>query len=164
MTKRSTPSFPPNPASGQRRSTTSWTIPQPADVISYAYLWAREAATGQEEGLKDRPSVVVVARIAHADRHEIIVAPVTHSPPERPGDAVEIPFKVKRVLGLDQERSWIVTTELNRFLWPGPDIRTAPGRDTPLYDALPEVLFDTLRAALAGHVAAGRLKVTKRGE
>jgi hypothetical protein len=138
-------------------------IPRPADVISYAYLWAREAARGQAEGLKDRPSVVVVARIARADRHEIVVAPITHSPPEKPGDAIELPANVKRVLGLDQERSWMVTTELNRFLWPGPDIRVASGRDTPLYDALPEVLFDKLRAALAQHVATGRMKVTKRG-
>jgi hypothetical protein len=114
--------------------------------------------------LKDRPSVVVVARIAHADRYEIVVAPVTHSPPERSGDGIEIPPKVKRVLGLDQGRSWIVTTELNRFLWRGPDVRTAPGRDTPLYDALPQVLFDQFRAALAKQVAVGRLRVTQRGE
>ena len=107
---------------------------------------------------------MVVARVIRADRHEIIVAPVTHSPPERPGDAIEIPPKVKRHLALDQERSWIVTTELNRFVWPGPDIRNAPGRESPLYDALPEALFEQLRAALAGHVAAGRLRVTKRGE
>lgn len=105
-----------------------------------------------------------MARIANAGRHEIVVAPITHSPPERPGDAIEIPPKVKRVLGLDQERSWIVTTELNRFLWPGPDLRVAPRRDTPLYDALPEVLFERLRAALADRVVAGRMRVTKRGE
>lgn len=53
--RRSTPSGTPNPPNGRKCSTTSWTIPEPADVISYVYLCAREAATGQEEGLKDRP-------------------------------------------------------------------------------------------------------------
>lgn len=108
--------------------------------------------------------MVVVAWIVRAGRTEIIVAPVTHSAPERVGDAIEMPAKVKRQLGLDQARSWIVTDELNRFVWPGPDIRVVPGGDTPLYDAIPELLFDQVRAALAAHVAAGRLKVTKRSE
>ena len=49
--------------------------------------------------------------------------PVTHSPPERPEEAVEIPAVVKRRLGLDEARSWIVVSEINRFIWPGPDLR-----------------------------------------
>lgn len=108
--------------------------------------------------------MVVVARIARAGRTEIVVAPVTHSAPEQPDDAVEIPARVKRQLGLDEERSWIFTDELNRFIWPGPDIRTAPGRDTPLYDAVPELLFDKGRAAVSRHVATRRLKLTRRTE
>lgn len=108
--------------------------------------------------------MVVVARIERRGRSELIVAPVTHSAPERPADGIELPPKVKRQLGLDQARSWIITTELNRFIWPGPDVRIAPGKDSPLYDAIPELLFDRLRASVASHVAAGRLKVTKRTE
>lgn len=114
--------------------------------------------------MKDRPAVVVIARIVRETLTEITVAPVTHSAPNDPHDAVEIPARVKRQLGLNQARSWIVTSELNRFVWPGPDIRVAPGRDTPLYDAIPELLFDQLRMAVNRHVAAGRLKVTKRTE
>ncbi|BCA60450.1 type II toxin-antitoxin system PemK/MazF family toxin [Sphingomonas sp. HMP6] len=127
-------------------------------------MWAREAERGQDEGLKDRPAVVVIARIVRETQTEITVAPVTHSMPNDPQAAVEIPAKVKRQLGLDQERSWIVTSELNRFVWPGPDIRVAPGRDTPVYDAIPELLFEKLRVAVNRQVAAGRLKVTKRTE
>ncbi|HEX4694309.1 hypothetical protein [Sphingomonas sp.] len=108
--------------------------------------------------------MVVVAHIVREGRTEIIVAPVTHSAPGRPDDAIEIPGKVKRVLGLDQERSWIVTDELNRFTWPGPDVRIAPGRDSPVYDAIPELLFDRVRQALAKHVAVRRLRITKRSE
>jgi hypothetical protein len=95
---------------------------------------------------------------------QLLVAPITHSPPERPGDAVEIPARVKRQLGLDGERSWIVATELNRFLWPGPDLRIALGKESPLYDALPERLFEEVRAAIVGRAQGGRLKITKRSE
>lgn len=79
------------------------------------------------EGLKDRPCVVVLS-------HEKIkglpgqfvadVAPITHS---RRSDenAVEIPISVKERMGLDMEHSWIITTEINRFIWPGLDRRPA---------------------------------------
>jgi hypothetical protein len=35
----------------------------------------------------------------------------------------------KKRLGLDAERSWIMITEANQFLWPGPDLRPVPGAD-----------------------------------
>lgn len=56
---------------------------------------------------------MVVARIETSGRTQLLVAPVTHSEPDRAGDAIEIPPSVKRHLGLDRERSWIVLTELN---------------------------------------------------
>ena len=133
-------------------------------MISYAYLWAREAAKGRDDAVKDRPVVVTVARIEREGRTEIVVAPVTHSEPQADEDGLELPPSVKQQLGLDRERSWIITSELNRFVWPGPDVRVAPGKSQPLYDAIPERLFDQLRVAVHKHVKAGRLKVTKRSE
>jgi hypothetical protein len=91
-----------------------------------------------------------------------LVAPVTHAAPDKSGDAVEIPANVKRQLGFDHERSWIVVTEFNRFIWPGPDIRPVPGSDAPFFDALPDWLFERVRQAVLNHNAAGGLKITKR--
>ena len=108
--------------------------------------------------------MVVIARIVRATQVELLVAPVTHSRPERPEDGIEMPPSVKRHLGLDKERSWIVLTELNRFIWPGPDIRPAPGSDSPFYDALPDWLYERVREGIVRRVEAGRLKVTKRTE
>jgi hypothetical protein len=34
--------------------------------------------------------------------------------------AVEIPAKVKERLALGQEQSWVVLSEWNEFIWPGP--------------------------------------------
>ena len=92
-------------------------------VISYAYLWSSEADEGQEEGLKDRPCALVLSAQDDGGDTVVAVVPVTHSPPRRPEEAVEIPPAVKRRLGLDEARSWIVVSEINRFVWPGPDLR-----------------------------------------
>lgn len=106
--------------------------------------------------------VVVVARIEEAAGTLILVAPVTQAAPEKSADAVEIPPNVKKQLGLDDDRSWIVVTELNRFIWPGPDIRPVPETGAPFYDALPGWLFERVRSGVLQHSAQGRLKVTKR--
>jgi hypothetical protein len=36
--------------------------PKPGLVIHYSYLWAHEHARGHEEGVKDRPAVIVGRR------------------------------------------------------------------------------------------------------
>src|SRR5690348_1457644 len=110
----SKPSEPPSHPIEPKSSTKSWKTPEPADVLCYAYLWADEAERGQEEGLKDRPVVVVVARMKNGDPTELLVAPVTHRSP-RSREGIEIPASVKRHLSLDEDRSWIIITELNRF-------------------------------------------------
>jgi hypothetical protein len=85
-------------------------------VISYAYLWHHEHEAGREEGQKDRPSVIVLAVERDADGATIVtVLPITHSAPADPASAVEIPMPVKRHLGLDDDRSWIVVSEGNEF-------------------------------------------------
>ncbi len=59
-------------------------LPQPAPglVIRYNYLWADEAARGNEEGSKDRPAAIVMA-VKHSggDETHVYVLPITHSPP-----------------------------------------------------------------------------------
>ena len=126
-------------------------------------MWADEEADGQEEGLKDRPVVVVLARIVTGDRTELLVAPVTHSQPP-PGQGVALPSPIKRHLGLDSDPSWIIVTELNRFTWPGPDIRPAAGKVTPLYGALPAKLFEQVRQAISSHARSGAVSIPKRTE
>src|SRR5947209_6944703 len=93
--------------------------PEPGLVIRYSYLWLDDFLAGQEEGVKDRPCAIVTAVRNEADGEKrVLVLPVTHSPPKHPEYAVEIPQAVKRHLGLDDERSWIVVSECNEFTWP----------------------------------------------
>jgi hypothetical protein len=74
---------------------------------------------------------------------DVLVLPITHSPPPDSADAIEIPAETKKRLGLDTDRSWVVITEANEFLWPGPDLRPIPGRDlsTVAYGPLPPRFF-----------------------
>lgn len=98
-------------------------IPEPGLVISYAYLWRSDYERGQEEGTKDRPCVIVLTVSTEEGDSVVTVVPVTHAAPEKPDEAVEIPLPTKHRLGLDAARSWVIVSEVNRFVWPGPDLR-----------------------------------------
>lgn len=154
------------PPPSRSRLTTSWTIPKPSNVLSYSYLWAHEAARGEEDGRKQRPVVVVIARAEVDGNTELLVVPVTTQPPSEPGDGFEIPTRVKAHLGLDAARCWILVTELNRFRWPGPDIRPIERGDqrTPYYGFIPQALFDAVLAAVIERAERKQLRVTMRGD
>jgi len=82
----------------------------------------------------------MVANIVETDSGKIVtVFPITHSA-SKPEEGVEIPHQTKSRLGLDDRQSWIVTTEANEFVWPGPDVRIVSG-DHPAYGQLPELLI-----------------------
>lgn len=144
----------------------SWPRPEPGLVIRYAYLWAREADAGQEEGTKDRPCAIVMVTQRDGYAPLVQVLPVTHSPPIDPTEAMEIPQPVKQRLGLDADRSWVVLTELNEFRWPGPDLRPQViGRpETVAYGLLPPSFFNALRHRYLAIEAARSLQVTPRSE
>jgi hypothetical protein len=125
----------------------SFAEPYAGLVIRYSYLWKREFDAGREEGTKDRPCAIVMTVVDEDGDKDVLVLPITHSSPADPADAVEIPAATKSRLGLDGERSWIVITEANEFVWPGPDLRTVPGRDdsTIAYGPLPPRFFAYVR-------------------
>lgn len=121
--------------------------PVPGLVIRYAYLWQSEFSKGQEEGLKDRPCAVILVTTDDDGEKLVTALPVTHTPPYDPEAAVEIPHATKMRLGLDEDRSWIILTEANRFTWPGPDLRTLnDDSGSVAYGLLPRVLFDEVTA------------------
>ena len=81
----------------------------------------------------NRPCVIVLAVERGADGLIVTVVPVTHVSPANSSLAIELPPAVKRHLGLDGERSWVMLHEGNRFAWPGYDLRPVP-RSTDRYD------------------------------
>lgn len=84
-------------------------------VIRFPYLWVREAAQGETEGRKPRPTAVGV-RVPKPDGGDILfLFPITSREPPRGRFAAEIPDREKRRAGLDGSmRLWIVLDEYNQ--------------------------------------------------
>jgi hypothetical protein len=69
---------------------------------------------------------------------------------------------VKRHLGLDAARSWIVVNEGNEFLWPGYDLRKVPNTDKYEFGFLPPRLFNQVLKAFVAFHKTGQAKTTSR--
>lgn len=128
------------------------TLPEPAPglVICYSYLWHDEHKAGLEEGRKDRPCAIVVARMDEAGDTSVLVVPITHTQPAADRHPVKLSLSVKRRLGLDDSPPWIVTDQLNQFTWPGYDLRpiSRQAPDQFHYGFLPTELFDAVKRAI----------------
>jgi len=135
-------------------------------VIRYSFLWREEAARGLEEGAKDRPCAVILVCEDDPEGPVVTVLPISHAPPSDPALAVELPHATKRRLGLDDDRSWIVVTDANRFIWPGPDLRfSRPGdASSAVYGLLPPNIFNEMRAKFVAGVKARRAGTIARTE
>ena len=77
---------------------------------------------------------------------------------------MELPHPVKRRLGLDDARSWVVLTEANRFVWPGPDVRPLSPGDaaTVAYGPLPYALFEEIRLKFIAALKARSARTVPR--
>jgi hypothetical protein len=137
--------------------------PEPGLVLNFAYLWHHEHQAGHEEGRKDRPSVIVLSVRRESDGATLVtVLPITHRAPVDPTRAVELPLAVKRHLGLDDDRSWVMVDEGNEFVWPGYDLRKNSRTDRFDFGFLPPRLFDRIRRGFVNFHKTNRAQLTPR--
>ncbi len=139
--------------------------PVPGLVIRYSYLWSNEHAAAQDEGRKDRPCVVLSSTPRGDPAATIVyVIPITHRAPAQGAHSIELPQRVKRHLGLDGERSWIILDEVNDFIWPGFDLRPIQGRQPPRIDhgVLPPTFFRVVREAFIALYRQKQVKIIPR--
>ena len=138
--------------------------PEPGLVVSYAYLWRTEYLKGQEEGGKDRPCAIVLTAIDDEGDTVVTVAAITHTAPRQPNEALEIPSATRQRLGLDTERSWVIVSEVNRFVWPDPDLRPVSRNEPDRFDygMLSPSFFRRIRTLLFECAKSRRLRVTSR--
>lgn len=131
-------------------------------VIRYSYLWKRVADKGRVEGDKDRPVALLLAKAP--GEGECVVLPITHSPPENPTDAIEIPEGERLRLGFDTDRCWIILNEFNSFFWPGPDLRPIPHKSpsTVIYGMLSRQLFARVLGQIKGRLRANLISRVSR--
>ena len=139
--------------------------PVPGLVIHYNYLWRSDAEAGRESGAKDRPCAVILAVTRQEGKVTVVVAPITHSVPQRLDVAIEIPLETKRRLGLDDAPSWLIADDLNYFVWPGPDLRPVPGKTSPrrfAYGHLPNALTRRALEKVRDLMRKGKSKAAQR--
>ena len=146
--------------------TVKFPEPRSGLVIRYAYLWKHEWEQGREDASKDRPCAVVMVLGSREGRYDVVALPITHSPPGSDTKAIEIPIETKQRLGLDSDRSWVVMSESNRFLWPGPDLRSLPNKDvsTVAYGMLPPRFFEKVLRQFVEHIKQYRSVMVPRTE
>jgi hypothetical protein len=94
----------------------------------------------------------------------VTVAPMTHAPPAELQGGIEIPSTTKIRLGLDDRRTWVIVTEVNQFIWPGPDLRPISRHRSNRFDygVLPPSLFERIKETVLETARHRRLRATPR--
>lgn len=132
-------------------------------VIRHLYLWRNEHQAGQEEGRKARPCLIVHKRENDLGETEVFICPITHTAPSTPSQAIEIPQATKQRLKLDNDQSWIITSEVNRFTWKGPDVReTQAGQ--PSYGYLPHRMSKAIIEQVRDNSRSRSLNIIERDD
>jgi hypothetical protein len=118
---------------------------------------------GEEEGRKNRPCAIVATRQVAGETVIVTVFPITHTAPENDEDGVELPPVLKKHLGLDDARSWVAVSEVNEFVWPGPDLRPVAGKtDRFDYGVVPPKFLRKLQEAFFARLQKRLLTVVRR--
>ncbi len=134
--------------------------PEVGLVLGYNYLWYFEECQGHSEGLKNRPCTIILS-ILDGDDQIVTVLPITHSEPKNSAEGIEIPLNTKIRLGLDDDRSWIILNESNKFIWPGFDLRPAKNKSSNQidYGIIPPEFFKELKIKLLAYLKEGKGQV-----
>lgn len=111
-------------------STGGLPTPTQGLVVTFNYLWAGERDSGSDEARKARPCMVVAVAAPRnpvlGSALEIVVVPITHTPPMADTLAMSVPDQHKAAMGLDPEPCWVVYSEMNTTVWPGYDLVPTP--------------------------------------
>jgi hypothetical protein len=136
--------------------------PRPGLIIRYDYLWIREAAAGREQG-KERPACLVAASDPATSPRFVVILPITHTRPDQDAAGVEIPAKVRKVLGLDDAPSWVIVSEHNVDEWPNAGLAPLPGQPGIFsYGFIPLGLFAQVKSKFLELYEKGRSGGVKR--
>jgi hypothetical protein len=128
-------------------------------VVSYSFLWSREAEAGEESGRKSRPVCLqLLMNPTQARPDPVLLLPITSQPPEPDALAVAIPELECRRLAL-RAPAWIVLEEVNLDI----DFRRSPFIDNPNpIGSFSATFTREVRRRLRDALVARRLRLTAR--
>ena len=93
-------------------------LPESGQIFDYPYLWSWQAARGETEGRKERPSCVALVVPLKSGRHRIYMLPITTKEPTADQVAIEVPRTEIQRAGLSRDISqWVILSEWNREIF-----------------------------------------------
>ena len=137
----------------------------PFRLIGCAYLWCHEDAAGREEGTKDCPAAIVALLRGDDGRAEIVVFPITSSPPPDATAGLELPAATRDRLGPQDGPCCAIVTEVNIFVWLGPDLRRPENANHGfVYGSLPHALMPRIKQSFAAWRARRRVRAFRHSD
>lgn len=131
-------------------------------VLPHLYVWRGEPAAGR--GSETPPAVIVVAATPLDGGRVLIAAtPITNTEPPARQRVVPVPATVAAHLQLDAQRSWILCTEYNEFVWPSIGLAETPDGRTA-YGMAPQQLTAGVHREMLAARSDGPLRAMRRTE
>lgn len=135
---------------------------KPGLVIRYDYVWARASRVGSSYG-KERPACLIATSAPAIQPGFVVLLPITHSPPDTNTAAIEIPQRVRQMLGLDDAPSWVIVSEYNVDSWPSAGLAPLPSKpDIFSYGFVPPSLFANIKEKFLEQTKQGAKAVDRR--
>jgi hypothetical protein len=138
--------------------------PKVGQIVEHHFLWLAEHSTGQFEGRKRRPCLIVAVEERGASLPRVTLLPITSQIPRGGTSALAIPRELNARIGLDPGRdAWVVLDEANVFAWPGFDL--VPQRSGGyVRGSVTAGFFTHVRNALIAMRTRGRPKLIERDD
>jgi hypothetical protein len=135
--------------------------PFPGLVIGYSYLWHHDYKLERDFSEKPATHGVVLSVEEEVGDKLVIVAALTDIK-RRDTEGIELPEATRIRLGLPSPQYWIIISEVNRFVWPGPDLRSVSALTENGLSAIPPALFETVKSAMRALSKRDQLKAVTR--
>ena len=125
-------------------------LPNPKSglVIRYGFLWSDAAQAGLVDAAKDRPCAIILTVKTAAGQDRVSLVPITHAAPRAGQVHLALSASECRGIGLDDAPHWVAVAEINRFIWPGFDLRQIAGTGRFDYGVLPKATMRKILAAV----------------
>ncbi len=146
-------------------------------VFRYGYVWIDDWLKGKVDPAKDRP-VCIIVQVTRATAGslgavggdkaadgDVVLFPITRSPPLSGQFAVELGRADKVACGLDADtESWVIVSEYNIDIWPSPDMALVPRAVPPRfeYGYAPPGLMKRISEAFRTAYATGKSRGLSR--
>ncbi|HEY8190675.1 MAG TPA: hypothetical protein VIF12_08310 [Micavibrio sp.] len=131
--------------------------PFPGLVIGYSYLWHHDYKL--ERDFSEKPATHgIVLSVEEEVGDKIVIVAALADAKRKDGECIELPEATRVRLGLPSPRYWIILSEINRFVWPGPDLRSVSPLTDDGLSAIPPALFETVKSTMRALSKRDQLK------